>query len=277
MSKTPSPPDQPLRGRVALVTGASRGIGAAIAEALARAGAELILAARGQAALEALAEQLAQYGTRPQALALDVSDPHSISRLSEILEQRLPGRPVDVLVNNAGIARSAPVERSAAGPEGDLFELQMAVNFHGPRRLVHALLPKLLGARGVVVNVASSAALRGYPYVSAYCASKHALLGYSRALAQELAPKGLRVQVVCPHYVESPLLEESIRNVMQATGKTAAEARAFFARQNPSGRLIPAAEVAAAVLGLCLLETSGHVLELDGANSLERGEPLVVR
>jgi NAD(P)-dependent dehydrogenase (short-subunit alcohol dehydrogenase family) len=263
-----------LTGRVALITGASRGIGAAIAERLSQAGAELVLAARGQPALEALAGQLAQPGMPVHCLPLDVGDRESIQRLGPALAERLGGRPLDILVNNAGIAHSAPVERSAGGTAGDLFDLHLAVNFHGPRRLVQLLLSSLLASRGVVVNVASSAALRGYPYVTAYCASKHALLGYSRALALELAPKGLRVQVVCPHYVDSPLLEQSIRTVMQKTGQSEAQARGFFAQQNPSGRLIPAAEVAAAVLELCLAPQSGHVLELDGSQTLERGELL---
>jgi NAD(P)-dependent dehydrogenase (short-subunit alcohol dehydrogenase family) len=261
----------PLAGQIALVTGASRGIGAAIAASLHAAGAELLLAARGLEALRERAAELSAAGAVAQALELDVGDPAALTAAVSRLPALLGGRPVSILVNNAGIALSAPFERSGAGPEGDLFERHLAVNFHGPRRLAAALLPGLLERRGAVINVASSAGLEGYAYVSAYCASKHALVGWTRALAAELGPKGLKVSAVCPHYVESPLLEASIANVRAKTGQSEAQARDFFARQNPGQRLIQPAEVAVAVLDLCLAPRGGRILELDGARRIERG------
>lgn len=262
---------RPLAGQIALVTGASRGIGAAIAARLHAAGAELVLAARSRPALEGLAAQFSAAGAPAHALELDVGDPASLAAAVAALPGRIAARPVSILVNNAGIALSAPFERSGSGPQGDLFERHMAVNFHGPRRLAAALLPGLLAARGALVNVASSAGLEGYAYVSAYCASKHALVGWTRALAAELGPKGLRIGAVCPHYVESPLLEASIANVRAKTGQSEAEAREFFARQNPGQRLLTPAEVAEAVFDLCVSGRGGRILELDGARRIERG------
>jgi len=147
----------------------------------------------------------------------------------------------------------------------------MAVNFHGAQRLTAALLPGMLTAgTGRVVNVASSAGLLGFAYVAAYCAAKHALVGYTRAAALELAPKGILVRALCPHYVDTPLLEASVRTVMAKTHKTHDEARAFFAAENPGGRLVTPEEVADAALACCTNSLAAQpadaaILELDGS------------
>ena len=146
----------------------------------------------------------------------------------------------------------------------------LEVNFHGARRLGELCAPSMLAAgEGAIAQVVSSAGLAGYAYVSAYCASKHALLGYSRALADELGPRGVRVSCVCPHYVDSPMLRASIERVMAKTGQSEAEARAFFVGQNPGGALVTTEQVAATVAELLADEDGGRVVELDGGPAKE--------
>ncbi len=251
--------------RLVLVTGASRGIGAAIARHLAAAGKSVVAAARTQAACEGLCDELhSAHGVLAIAVRMDVGDPRSIREAVEEAQRRTHAfGPIDGLVNDAGVALSAPLLGNA---EGELHELHMRVNYHGARRVAEALLPDMRArGRGAIVNVASSAGLRGYPYVSAYCASKHALVGWTRAAALELAETGVRVHAVCPHYVESPMLAESVRRIVAKTGKSEADARAFFADQNPGGRLVTPEEVAREVARLLDSEKTGEIVELDGS------------
>ncbi len=256
---TPAPPDLPAAGRLALVTGGSQGIGAAVARAFAAAGARVVVAARR---LEPCRELCAELGQGAAPLALDVTDAAAVEALPERLAAE-HGAPLDWLVSNAGAADSAPLTRS----DDALYRRLMELNFHAARRLAGAFLPGMLAREpehyGRIVAVASSAGLVGYPYVSAYCASKHALVGYTRAAAAELAGKGVGVGAVCPHYVDTPMLRRSVENVMAKAHKTEDEALAFFAEQNPAGRLVRPEEVAAAVLELCLGDGRGLV-ELDG-------------
>jgi NAD(P)-dependent dehydrogenase (short-subunit alcohol dehydrogenase family) len=248
---------------VVLVTGAGRGIGAAIARRLARAGRRVVLAARTVEDCVRLAVEIESAGGAALAVKLDVADPRSIlAAVGEVCE-RLGG--VDELVNNAGIAISAPLI-ARDGSHDELCERHMLVNFHGARRMAEALIPKMKQrGHGRIVNVASSAALRGYRYVSAYCASKHALIGWSRAAALELEGSGIQVATVCPHYVDSPMTDESVRRVAQKTGQSEAQARAFFAAENPSGALVRPEQIADAVLELLERGANGSIVELDGA------------
>jgi NAD(P)-dependent dehydrogenase (short-subunit alcohol dehydrogenase family) len=252
--------------RTALLTGAAGGIGRAIAARLAREGVHLVLAGRRPAMLQALAERLASEGGRlPEVLELDVADAPSVRRAVARLDQ-----PVEWLVNNAGIAQSAPLWRNVQDGE-DLVGSHMAVNFHGPRRLMELVLPGMRErGYGRIVNLASSAGLHGYAYMSAYCASKHALVGYSRAAALDLAESGVTVNVVCPHYVDSPMVDAAIENVVAKTGRTREEARKFFDEQNPGGRMVTPDEVAGAVCSLLAGDANGALVELDGS-----GEPIV--
>lgn len=251
----------------ALVTGASRGIGFEIARTLVAAGAPVALAARGRADLELARDRLvAEFpGAKLRVIEMDVAEAQSIAAASlalEVFEAEVG--PLGWLVCNAGMARSAPLLPKRA-PDEDLYAAHLAVNFHGPRRLVEALVPAMVArGSGAVVNVASSAGLVGYPYVAAYCASKHALLGFTRAAALELRSTGVRISALCPHYVDSPMLQASIDNLVAKTGRTEADARAFFAGQNPGGRLVSAAQVAAACLALLRSASTGIVRELDG-------------
>jgi NAD(P)-dependent dehydrogenase (short-subunit alcohol dehydrogenase family) len=254
---------------VAVVTGAGQGIGAAIAERLAAAGAFVFATGRRREPCELLAQRLRQLGRSAEALELDVADRESLrAAVERILSGKDGPGPPDWLVNNAGIAKSAPLLQP--GGTDELHEEHLAVNFHGARRMVEALLPGMRERGfGRIVNVASSAGLRGYPYVSAYCASKHALVGYTRAAALELEGSGVAISAVCPHYVDSPLVERSAERIAARTGRTSAEARALLAAQNPGGRLLAPEEVAEAVLELLEQGRNGAIVELDGSGGRE--------
>lgn len=248
--------------RVALVTGGARGIGAAITRRLARGGAAVLIAGRTRADCAALASEVRGADGIAWPLRMDVTDDASVdAALAEGRALAAEVGPLEWLVNNAGLAVSAPLRRTDA----ELFERHLAVNLHGPRRLTERLLPEMLErGSGRIVNVASSAGLRGYAYVAAYCASKHALVGYTRAAALELAESGVRVSAVCPHYVDSPMLEEAAANVARRTGQTRDEALAFFRSQNPGGRLVGMDEVAEAVWTQLTAEVPATLVELDG-------------
>lgn len=245
-----------------LVTGASRGIGRAIALELGRAGAHVLVAARDLAACRGVGAAIQAAGGSAQALELDVADPTAAQGLVERLAEL---GPIDWLVNNAGIAQSAPLARTYEA----LVARHMEVNFHGARRLAQALLPAMRErGHGRIVNVASSAGLRGYAYVSAYCASKFALVGWTLAAADELAGSGVTLNAVCPHYVDSPMLAAAVHTIRAKTKQSEGEARAFLAGQNPGGRLVQPEDVAHAVRELCAGEESGVLVELDGARTL---------
>jgi len=249
----------PRMDHVALITGASRGIGAAIARRLASEGVTVVLAARSSC--DALVAELEREDRSAHAVSLDVSDPLAIARVAEDVTRSIG--PIDWLVNNAGIAESAPWARRPQGR--DLYDEHLTVNFHGPRLLCEALVPGMAErGYGRVVNVASSAGLRGYAYVCAYVASKHALVGYTRALALELADSGVAVGAVCPHYVDTALTAAAVERVVSKTGRDEEDVRAFFASQNPGGRLVTPEEVAQAVWELCLDDRSGRLVEISG-------------
>lgn len=228
-----------LQGRHALVTGASRGIGAAIARRLAQDGATVSLLGRDLAALEAQAAQLGQ--ATGQLLVCDVADAASVQAACAELPT------VHILVNNAGQAESAPLTRTSDA----LWSRMLAVNLSGTFHCTRALLPGMLSAGwGRVVNVSSTAGLRGYAYTTAYSAAKHGVIGLTRALAQEVAGKGITVNAVCPGFTETDLLAESIAHITQRTGRSEDEARRTLAALNPQGRFITPEDVAHAVAWL---------------------------
>ncbi|WP_337867497.1 SDR family NAD(P)-dependent oxidoreductase [Meiothermus sp.] len=235
---------QPLAGKHAVVTGGGRGIGAAIAVALAGAGADITLMGRSRAPLEMQAQTLR---TRIHIETCDVSDPDDVRRAFQGASAVLGD--VAILVNNAGQAESRPFGKT----DLTLWRTMIEVNLTGTFLCTQAALPGMLAAGwGRIVNIASTAGLRGYPYVSAYCAAKHGVIGLTRALALELARKNITVNAVCPGYTQTGLLEASLATIAQKTGRSAAEARAELVRHNPQGRLVEPEEVAQAVLWLCL-------------------------
>ncbi len=254
---------------IALVTGASRGIGAAVAVELAARGHVVVCTARRAASCEETLSKVKAVGGRALSVDLDLGDVDSIAAAVVEVRGLVAGLGrVDRLVNNAGVAISAPLfARSAEGID-DLWAYHFDVNFHGPRRLVEAFVPDMIeSGGGIVVNLASSAALLGYAYVAAYAASKHALLGYTRSAALELAKKRVAFHALCPHYVASPMTDASVRRLVEKTGRTRDQAREFFAAQNPSGRLVSPLQIASCVAELCREggeAAPGVVLELDG-------------
>jgi len=264
----PEPPGHTLEVKarhdtVALVTGATRGIGEAIARRLASEGALVGIAGRDAARREELCAELEAAGRSVFPVELDVGDPDSIARAVEVVGARAP-EGLDWLVNNAGIAESAPLDATSE----ELYAKHMRVNFEGPRRLVGAFLPAMLeGEKGAIVNVASSAGLRGYAYVAAYCASKFALVGWTLAAALELERTGVSINAVCPHYVDSPMLERSIEHLRARTGRPVAELRAWFRDQNPGGELVTMDQVADGVWRALTEEKNGMLLELDGGEA----------
>ncbi len=261
--------------RVALITGGGSGIGAATAERIAGEGARVVVAGRNLVRCEEVAQRLVSRGAEASAMELDVTDRVSIERSLEELAEK--SGPIDWLVTSAGVVVSAPL-RSLAEQE-ELCRRHLDVNFHGARRVMEALIPGMIArGGGRVVHVASSAALQGFPFVAAYCASKHALLGYARAAALELAARRIVVNVVCPWYVDSPMTEKSIARVAAKTGRSVEQTRALFAAQNPSGRLIEPSEVAGAIVELLTTDHTGVVLELDGGTTrtIDPGSPLPI-
>lgn len=234
-----------LKGHHALVTGAGSGIGAAIAMTLAQAGAHVSLAGRRRAPLEATAK-LCPAGVAHILDGFDVTDANAVARGLE--KARAAFGQLSILVNNAGEAPSAAFEKTGA----DLWARVLAVDLTGVYTVTHAAIGDIRaqGARGRIISIASTAGLKGYGYVSAYCAAKHGVVGLTRALALEYAKIGVTVNAVCPGFTETPLIAEAIQTIMQKTGRSEAEARAELARSNPQGRLIQPQEVANTVLWL---------------------------
>ena len=232
-----------LQDRHALVTGAARGIGAAIARMLAAEGARLTLLGRNSTALAQLAGDLP--GTHGIAV-LDVADAAQV--LTAFAQARAERGPIGILVNNAGQAESAPFAKQTL----ELWNRMLAVNLTGSFLCAQAALPDMLAAgRGRIVNIASTAGLKGYAYVSAYVAAKHGVIGLTRSLALEVAKQGITVNAVCPGYTETDILRESIANVVAKTGRSEEEARAEFTKGNPQRRMVQPEEVADAVRWLC--------------------------
>lgn len=238
-------PPRALEGRHVFITGAAQGIGASIAETLAHQGAVLTLAGRRQPVLETLAQRL-QAITRCAVVTMDVSDAEAVAQ--GFAKARAALGPIAMLVNNAGQAESAPFGKTSQ----DLWQRMLDVNLTGTFLCTQAALPDMLAARaGRIVNIASTAGQRGYAYVAAYVAAKHGVIGMTRALALELAQKGITVNAVCPGYTETEILRQSIANVMAKTGRSEDEARAEFAQSNPQRRMVQPQEVADAVQWLC--------------------------
>ena len=182
---------------------------------------------------------------RAASQAFDVTDEKAVGEA--IASIRAAAGPIDILVNNAGTSRSAPFTRTEAA----LWSEMLAVNLTGSYLVTRAVVGEMLARRaGRIVNIASTAGLVGYAYVSAYVAAKHGLVGLTRALAVEFARQGVTVNAVCPGYTETPMLDSAVANITAKTGRSESEARATLAASNPGGRLVTPEEVADAVLWL---------------------------
>jgi 3-hydroxybutyrate dehydrogenase len=229
----------------ALVTGAARGIGLMVARRLLQQGCRVTLTGRNVQALEQAAQQLEPLG-EVGFVAGDVGRAESVS--AAFAKAREQFGPVDILVNNAGQAVSERFDRMTE----QAWHSMLSVNLTGTFHCIQAALPDMLAQKwGRIVNVASTAGLQGYAYVSAYCAAKHGVVGLTRSLALEVAKKGITVNAVCPGYTETDLVRDALDNIMKKTGMTLDEARAKLAESNPQGRLVQPEEVADAVAWLC--------------------------
>ncbi|MGK2935164.1 MAG: SDR family NAD(P)-dependent oxidoreductase [Gemmatimonadaceae bacterium] len=241
-----------LDGKHAIVTGGGRGIGAAVADALARRGASVTVMGRTMSALELAAADLRQrHGVAALAVECDVSDGQAVARAFDSAAKEQGD--AYVLVNNAGGGESA----AFADTDRELWDWTLGLNLTGTYLCTSRVLPAMLAAgAGRIVNIASTAALRGYRTMTAYCAAKHGVLGLTRALALETARHGVTVNAVCPGYTDTDLAQAAVLNIANAKSVSKEEALAILLKSMPQGRLTTAAEVATAVAWLCAPESA---------------------
>ncbi len=249
--------------KTVLITGASRGIGLAIARRLCAAHS-VILVSRNAEALERATEELKKAGAKnTHYLACDLSQPASRKELMEKLESSS----VDVLINNAGVALSAPLEAS----DDSLWEKSMEINLRAPFELSRALLGNMKQKKwGRIINIASTAALKGYRYTAVYSASKAGLVGFTRSLALDVARRGITVNAICPGFTDTAIVAEAITNIEEKTGSDAKQARQSLENFNPMKRLIQPDEVATLVEYLISEAASGmtgQALAVDGGET----------
>lgn len=254
--------------RHALITGAGSGIGAAVALALGQQGCRLTLAGRSHDKLQQQAEALrTQVPDASIMLApMDITDPHAVQVAVRQAQARFG--PVNILVNNAGQARSQPFMRTNA----TLWQQMLDVNLSGTFHVTQAVLPSMLeaansGKPGRIVNIASTAGLMGYAYVSAYVAAKHGVVGLTRALALELARKNITVNALCPGYTETEIVQDALRNIIAQTGQSTDQAQQALTARNPQQRLVQPEEVAQSVVWLCAEGSgaiNGQAIAIDG-------------
>ena len=271
-----------LHDRHALVTGGARGIGLAIASLLDREGARISIVSRTVLSNPGVtlsgatdnpgvtlsgatrgSEVEGRIGKDPSvsffAAQADVTDEAQIR--SAFQACREANGPIEILVNNAGIAESAPLSRASLA----MWDRMIAVNLTGTFVCTREAVGDMLSAGwGRIVNIASTAGLGGAPYISAYCASKHGVVGFTRAIAAELASTGVTANAVCPGYTETEMMERAIANIMARTGRTQAQTRELIAKGNPEGRIATADEVAQAVLDLIVGSRTGKAVVVPG-------------
>lgn len=245
---------RPLAGRRALITGGGTGVGADLARGFAAAGAEVVVAGRRRDPLDQVAAE-----TGALALTCDVTDEASVAALFEA------AGPCDIVIANAGAADSAPFARLSR----DQFDAVLAVNLTGTFLTLREGLRRMEGW-GRLIAVASTAGLKGYPYVAHYTAAKHGVVGLVRALAQELGPRGITANALCPGFLDTEMTERTLDTITRTTGRDREAAQAALVRANPQRRLVAPSEVTAAALWLCsegARGVSGQAIAIDGGET----------
>jgi 3-hydroxybutyrate dehydrogenase len=257
-----------LENRFVLITGGGRGIGRAIAIALAREGAQVAVAARTLAQVEEVARELTeQFSRNALPVVCDVSDVSSVEKLFERVREKF-GRGPDIMVNNAGIAESAPLTKT----DDELWQRILAINLSGTFYCMRAALPQMIERGwGRIINIASIAGKTGAPYIAAYSASKHGVLGLTRSAAMEVATKGITVNAICPGYVDTEMTRRGIENIAKKTRLSADEAMESIKKMSPQNRIVEPEEVAALALLLASEEgrgINGQAINIDGGSVL---------
>lgn len=225
-----------------LITGAGRGIGRAIALALASASHTTILTARTLTELESVKQKIVSNGGKAFIYSCDITSKENITSLLSSIKNDIGN--VDILINNAGVAESAKLEDTS----NEFWQKTFAINVDAPFFLARAIVPDMKkSGKGIIINIASTAALEGFNYTSAYTASKHALLGLSRALAIELRKSNISVHTICPGFVRTDILSKSAENITKRTGKSSTDAETELGKMNASGKIIEPEEVASVV------------------------------
>jgi len=257
-----------LQNRIALITGGGRGIGRAIALAFAKEGAQIVVAARTLTQVESVAQEVQdQFHVKALPVACDVSEVSSVTTMFARALEFL-GRGPDILVNNAGIAESAPIGET----DDELWNRHLAINLSGSFYCTRAALPAMAERGwGRIINIASIAGKTGAPYIAAYSASKHGLLGLTRSTALEVAAKGITANAICPGYVDTEMTTRGVENITRKTGRSAEEAMEAIRRMSPQNRLVTSEEVAALALLLASEEggaINGQAINVDGGSVL---------
>jgi NAD(P)-dependent dehydrogenase (short-subunit alcohol dehydrogenase family) len=251
-----------LPGKRAIVTGAGRGIGRSIALALAQAGADVAVTSRTEGELTQLVSQIQSLDRKSLSVSCDVTDPNQVQHMAKTLTEGLGG--VDILVNNAGNAGS---HKFLNHPD-ELWHRMLSINLTSVYYVTKAFLPTLIDQRyGRIINIASIASKVGGSYIAAYTAAKHGVLGLTRALAVELIPYNITVNAICPGYVDTPMTDSSVANIVSRTGMPASQAREALEKTSPQHRLIEPEEVAAIAVFLAQDITkgiTGQSINLDG-------------
>ena len=253
-----------LQNKIAIITGGGRGIGRAIALAFAREGARVIVSARTKEQVEAVANEI---GENSLALVCDVADPKSVAAMFRDARE-VVGRGPDILVNNAGIAESATIVQT----DDELWQRHLSINLSGTFYCTRAALPSMIERNwGRIINIASIAARTGAPYIAAYSASKHGVLGLTRSVALEVATHGITCNAVCPGYVDTDMTTRAIKNISARTSRSEGEALQILEKMSPQNRLITPEEVAAVALLLVSdkgLGINGQAINIDGGTVL---------
>jgi 3-hydroxybutyrate dehydrogenase len=257
-----------LSNKIALITGGGRGIGRAVALEFAREGARLAIAARTAEQVEGVAKEIRnESGTDALPLVCDVSDVESVVRMFVSVAKALNRGP-DILVNNAGIVETAPITKLT----DELWHRHLSVNLSGTFYCTRAALPAMIDRGwGRIINIASIAGKSGAPYIAAYAAAKHGVLGLTRSVAIEVAEKGITVNAICPGYVDTDMTTRGVENISAKTGRSAEEALEAIKRMTPQKRLITTEEVAALALLLASEEgrgINGQAINVDGGTVL---------